>query len=92
MTIGCDTIIEQSNRIGQDIWGIPGGIMEPGEIFLETAVQETFEETGLIVDQLQLFGLYSGELLQKMEKVANIDSFPTITCLKNASFENRESR
>ncbi|MFJ3390564.1 MULTISPECIES: NUDIX hydrolase [unclassified Lysinibacillus] len=66
MTVGCGIIIEQENQIllqhrkDRDVWGIPGGVMEPGETFLETAVRETFEETGLIVEQLELFGLYSG--------------------------------
>ncbi|MBE1552982.1 NUDIX domain-containing protein [Sporosarcina limicola] len=35
--------------------------MELGETFEQTAKRETFEETGLLVDELQLFGLYSGE-------------------------------
>ncbi|WP_342598871.1 NUDIX domain-containing protein [Psychrobacillus sp. FSL H8-0483] len=67
MTVGCGIILEQENKIllqhrtDRDVWGIPGGVMEPGETFLETAVRETFEETGLKVEQLQLFGLYSGE-------------------------------
>lgn len=67
MTVGCGIIIEQQNEIllqhrkDRDVWGIPGGVMEPGETFLETAVRETFEETGLIVEELKLFGIYSGE-------------------------------
>ena len=67
MTVGCGIIIEKEKQIllqhrkDRDIWGIPGGVMEPGETFLETAVRETFEETGLTAEQLQLFGLYSGE-------------------------------
>lgn len=67
MTVGCGIIIEHENQIllqhrtDHDVWGIPGGVMEPGETFLETAVRETLEETGLTVEQLQLFGLYSGE-------------------------------
>lgn len=67
MTVGCGIIIEQENQIllqhrkDRDVWGIPGGVMEPGETFLETAVRETFEETGLTAEQLELFGLYSGD-------------------------------
>ncbi|WP_407951610.1 NUDIX domain-containing protein [Planococcus sp. A6] len=30
------------------------------ETFLETAIRETYEETGLQAENLQLFGLYSG--------------------------------
>lgn len=67
MTVGCGIIIEQENQIllqhrkDHDVWGIPGGVMEPGETFFETAVRETLEETGLKAEQLKLFGLYSGE-------------------------------
>lgn len=67
MTVGCGIIIEHKDQIllqhrtDQDVWGIPGGVMEPGETFLETAIRETLEETGLTVEQLQLFGLYSGD-------------------------------
>ena len=67
MVVGCGIIIEQEGQIllqhrkDRDVWGIPGGVMEPGETFLETAVRETYEETGLIAEHLQLFGLYSGE-------------------------------
>ncbi|WP_251030098.1 NUDIX domain-containing protein [Exiguobacterium sp. s181] len=32
-----------------------------GESFEETAIRETLEETGLSVDSLKLFGIYSGD-------------------------------
>ncbi len=41
-------------------WGIPGGGMEMGETLEETARRETTEETGLVVNSLSLFGVYSG--------------------------------
>ncbi|WP_342506855.1 NUDIX hydrolase [Sporosarcina sp. FSL K6-2383] len=67
LTVGCGVIITNEDgillqhRTDEDNWCIPGGVMEPGETFEETAIREAYEETGLHVEGLQLFGLYSGE-------------------------------
>ena len=37
-------------------WGIPGGGMEMGDTFEETAKRELFEETGLVANQFRTFG------------------------------------
>lgn len=42
-------------------WGIPGGSMELGESFEETARREVFEEVNLKVNKLEIFNIYSGE-------------------------------
>ncbi|AWE07262.1 ADP-ribose pyrophosphatase [Lysinibacillus sp. 2017] len=42
-------------------WGLPGGGMEIGDSFEETAQKELFEETGLIAQDLRLVGLASGK-------------------------------
>ncbi|WP_042479416.1 NUDIX hydrolase [Bacillus ndiopicus] len=44
-------------------WGLPGGGMEMGDSFEETAQKELFEETGLIAQELKLIGLASGKEL-----------------------------
>ena len=41
-------------------WAIPGGMMEPGETFDQTARREVEEETGLILGELHLLNIYSG--------------------------------
>lgn len=67
LTVGCGVIITEGDaillqhRTDEDNWCIPGGVMELGETFEETAKRETYEETGLVVDELKLCGLYSGE-------------------------------
>lgn len=42
-------------------WGIPGGAMEPGESFEETARRELFEETGLNLKRLKFLDVVAGE-------------------------------
>jgi len=46
-------------RTDNGLWTIPGGAMEPGESIAETAVRETREETGLVVEAIRIVGVYS---------------------------------
>ena len=68
MVTACGVIIENEKREillqrRQDngLWGLPGGSMEPGEKFEEAAKREVYEEVGIKIDELRLFGIYSGE-------------------------------
>lgn len=55
-------------------WCVPGGAVEAGETPLEAAVRETFEETGLRIDAVNVFhvGTYTWE---KWEKDITFDLF-----------------
>ena len=57
---GTNEILLQ-HRSDNDCWGIPGGALEPGERLEDAARREIFEETGLTVDELTFFGVYSGK-------------------------------
>jgi len=46
-------------------WGFPGGFMELGENVQDTARREVYEETGILLDKLELFGIYSGPQYDK---------------------------
>jgi len=41
-------------------WGPPGGAVELGEVVEEAARREALEETGLQVETMSLFGVFSG--------------------------------
>lgn len=67
-TIGCGVIIENDKgeillqkRRDNGLWAIIGGSMEIGEQFIETVKREAFEEAGIEIKELTLFGIYSGE-------------------------------
>lgn len=54
-------LLQQRADTGE--WGVPGGIIEPGEAPAAAAVREVREETGYVVRPLRLTGVYGGEKL-----------------------------
>ncbi len=68
MTVGCGVLVTNEKnqvllqkRSDTGEWCIPGGAMELGETYIETAKREILEEVGIEVGNLKLFGIYSGE-------------------------------
>jgi ADP-ribose pyrophosphatase YjhB (NUDIX family) len=47
-------------RTDSESWGLPGGFMDLNESVQETARREVLEETGLVLKEMSLFGIYSG--------------------------------
>ncbi|MED2972882.1 NUDIX hydrolase [Fictibacillus sp. B-59209] len=71
MVVACAFVLDRDNRLllqkrsdnGQ--WGLPGGFMELGESVQDTARREAYEETGLSLEDMELFGIYSGSHYDK---------------------------
>ncbi len=68
MVISCGVIIENDKgeillqkRRDNELWALIGGSMEIGEKFIEVVKREAFEEAGIEIEELTLFGIYSGE-------------------------------
>ena len=68
MVISCGVIIENDQgeillqkRRDNRLWALIGGAMEIGEKFIEVVKREAFEEAGIEIEELTLFGIYSGE-------------------------------
>ena len=66
--ISCGVIIENDKgeillqkRRDNGLWALIGGSMEIGEKFIEVVKREAFEEAGIEIEELTLFGIYSGE-------------------------------
>jgi 8-oxo-dGTP diphosphatase len=65
--IGVGAVIVQDGRVllirrGQSPllgeWSLPGGVLECGEALREATVREAREETGLVVETLDMLGVY----------------------------------
>ncbi|WP_445489378.1 NUDIX hydrolase [Niallia sp. 03133] len=76
-------ILLQQRTHPHGVWGLPGGLMEPGESTEETAIREVYEETGLTVSSLNLIQVYSGE--QYFTVAANGDPFYSVTAVYNTT-------
>jgi ADP-ribose pyrophosphatase YjhB (NUDIX family) len=71
MVVASTFVFDKENRVlmqkrsdnGQ--WGFPGGFMDLGESVQDTARREVYEETGLKLEELELFGIYSGPQYDK---------------------------
>ena len=64
-------------RADNHCWGYCGGSMEQDEQAEDTARRELLEETGLIAENLELFGVWSGPELHYVypngDEVSNVD-------------------
>ena len=82
--VGAGVIVEDPQgrvllqlRADNHCWGYCGGSIEPDERVEDAAKRELFEETGLIAEALELFGVWSGPELHYVypngDEVSNID-------------------
>ena len=84
LQVGASVIVEDSQgkillqlRRDNHCWGYAGGSVELDEDVEEAAKRELYEETGLIANELELFGIFSGKDMHYIypngDEVSNID-------------------
>ena len=84
LQVGASVIVEDKDgrillqlRRDNKCWGYHGGSVELDEIVEEAAKRELYEETGLIANELELFGIFSGKdthyIYPNGDEVSNID-------------------
>ena len=84
LQVGASVIVVDSyNRVllqlrsDNHCWGYAGGSVELDEVVEDAAKRELFEETGLIAEHLELFGVFSGidthYIYPNGDEVSNID-------------------
>jgi len=68
LVCGASVIVENKNgeillqlRKDNNCWGYPGGLVDINEVVEEAAKRELFEETGIVANSLELFGVFSGK-------------------------------
>ena len=84
LQVGASVILEDEHgrvllqkRADNHLWGYAGGSVELDEKVEDAAKRELYEETGLIANSLELFGVFSGKELHYIypngDEVSNID-------------------
>lgn len=84
LQVGASVILEDSQgrillqkRSDNHCWGYAGGSVELDEVVEDAAKRELFEETGLIAEKLELFGIFSGKdthyVYPNGDEVSNVD-------------------
>lgn len=84
LQVGASVIVEDKYerillqlRSDNHCWGYAGGSVELDEDVEEAAKRELFEETGLVAEELNLFGVFSGKdthyIYPNGDEVSNVD-------------------
>ncbi len=84
LQVGASVIVENEKgqillqkRADNHCWGYAGGSVELDEVVEEAAKRELYEETGLVAESMEWFGIFSGKdthyIYPNGDEVSNVD-------------------
>lgn len=79
VTLNADGRVLLVQAAEDNMWTIPGGMVEPGELPSEAAVREMKEETGLDVELSGILGVFGGPLFKIAYSNGDAVSFVSTT-------------
>ena len=51
-------LVERAREPLKGWWSLPGGVLEPGELLRDAVCREVLEETGLVIEPLEVIEIY----------------------------------
>lgn len=73
-------LVRRANPPDQGRWGFPGGRIEPGEAYLDAALRELFEETGIAAEAPALLTVLDFIEHDREQRLAHHFAMITVLC------------